>query len=185
MGKADQALSRGWGSGKCFRQPAVQYTHMARAEQTACMLIMCAMVTRHCNATLVSHTKHTLFCFIVVQPGKEFDLVPLHAASLKQCTDYAVYSNVSYHFEDSDILSTPVIDGSMDVPLEMTQYGPIATTNTKVLLPVWRHVVQQAARYDWVVKLDADTVVLIDRLRTVLAGLSTRLAQTPPFITNP
>jgi len=169
-----------------------------------CALIICALVFasvhfNHSAPRAATHRapgaiKHsdetvprmpTLFCFIVARPGKEFDLVPLHAASLKQCTDYAVYSNVSHAFLDAELTTTRVIDGSMDVPVEQTIFGPIAKGNIQSLLPVWRHVTQFAAQYDWIAKIDADSVLLTERLHTTLAALPKRLAQTPVFITNP
>jgi hypothetical protein len=117
----------------------------------------------------------TLFCFVVVRPNTtevELVLAALEVADgLKSCDRYAIYSNASSLSgpgAPSSLAATAAIRGSMDVPL-----GGIYHTamNTPVFQQVYRRMFydNDFRQYDWIVKLDADSVVNVPKLRRTLA----------------
>jgi hypothetical protein len=90
---------------------------------------------------------------------------------LKSCDRYAVYSNVSRLSQPGvpkTIAAIAAIRGTMDVPR-----GGIYNTamNTPVFQQVYRKMFydNNFREYDWIVKLDADAVVSVSKLRSTLA----------------
>jgi hypothetical protein len=117
----------------------------------------------------------TLFCFVVVRPNtSEVELVAAALElddGLKSCDHHVVYSNVtalSAPGVPGPIFADAAIRGNMDVPR-----GGVYNTamNTPVFQQVYRKMFydKQFGEYDWVVKLDADAVVSVSKLRSTLA----------------
>jgi hypothetical protein len=98
--------------------------------------------------------------------------------SVFQCHGYDVFSgeplqlgvDVSVVERTRQIVAT-VVEG----PLEVTKGGEYYTAlNSDVFVRIWRRVLEggQAAKHDFTIKLDADTVFFADRLKRHLAGLN-------------
>jgi hypothetical protein len=113
--------------------------------------------------------KTSLFCWVVVRPNtNEVELVKT-AKELKTgafaCDQHAIYSNVT---NVGGLPTIAAIRGSMDVKLG----GPWETAlNTPLFQMVYRKMFYDGhfRNSDWVVKLDADTVVNVPDLREVMA----------------
>ena len=128
----------------------------------------------------------TVFCFVVALPRSREVLTAKRALTqLVACDGFAVYSNESF-VVGRGVRSEVAVEDSMSVPLKATEFGPVAATNTKVLRKVWAHVADTCIhrRFDWIVKIDADTVFFTNRLRARLDSVRTR-AHTPALLTNP
>jgi hypothetical protein len=127
------------------------------------------------GAKTTVNRKPTLFCFVVVMPNTtEVELLAAALADdngIKACDRYVVYSNVSRLSEPDapvSLAADAAIRGSMDVPR-----GGIYNTamNTPVFQQVYRKMFydNNFRDYDWIVKLDADSVVSVSKLRSILA----------------
>mmetsp|Transcript_115650 Transcript_115650/g.338265 ORF Transcript_115650/g.338265 Transcript_115650/m.338265 type:complete len:298 (-) Transcript_115650:40-933(-) len=131
----------------------------------------------------------SLFCFSVVRPGPEAELLRLHleVPMLAGCDAYAVYSNVSMMelmgVQGAMVLQqighgssfVQAVNGSMDVGMEgypAENPKTFSASNTPIFKQAWRALFATGARkrYDWVVKVDPDTILFPDRLRTILRG---------------
>jgi hypothetical protein len=138
------------------------------------------------SASSSSSTPTTVFCFVVALPRSREVLTAKRALTqLRACDGFAVYSNESF-VVGRGVRSEVAVDDSMSVPLKATEVGPVAATNTKILRKVWAHVADTCIhkRYDWVVKIDADTVFSTNRLRARLDPVRER-ARAPALLTNP
>lgn len=134
-------------------------------------------------------SRPTLFCFSVVRPGYEADLslVHLHAPMLAACDGYSIFSNVSlmelvgqlgaaaFVRDAGRGTFAQAVNGSMDVkwsgwPAENPRV--FSAENTPVFKQAWQVIFREGMwkQYDWVVKVDPDTVLFPDRLRMIVQG---------------
>lgn len=111
----------------------------------------------------------SLFCFSLVLPvGYERSLLALqyrHRASLFQCDEYAVYSNMSMD------IAPGVTSEVVDSDLVVRKGGEFGTAlNTDVFLTVWAKVIKEGRFlfHHWTVKLDPDAVFFASRLRNLI-----------------
>lgn len=118
----------------------------------------------------------TMFCVTLMMPtGEEPALM---AALLERglgafsCDGYAVISNENITLEGgpTGAVATDVMSGSLDCPIG-GQYQ--VRLNKDVFVRFWNKVASdpRAFNYDWVVKLDADAVFIVDRMRGLLGYL--------------
>lgn len=111
----------------------------------------------------------SLFCFAVIRSsGYELDLVKSQAqkgAGLFSCDEYAVLS-------DTELEVTAAVKALIIPPNKnagVTKDGTAA--NAQIFMQAWK-VIFDDVRYrahDWVIKVDPDAVVIVDRLRDHLA----------------
>ena len=124
-----------------------------------------------------SNKPPTLFCFCVVSPAEVEQFLPNAIEGLSKCTAFQLYSNESVlHIAPGRIAEAhPAVTGSMTVQ----RGGRFGTAmNTPIFKQVYRYMFTQQweeiAGYDWVVKVDADTVMLPDRLQRQLRSRDPR-----------
>jgi len=115
------------------------------------------------------HKEPSLFCFCVtVTWGEEIELVRAQYkanASIFSCDAWQVFSSDPVELRPG--LATTAIPGAPAVWKERPGSAFKQSLNANVFLRAWRSL-QEDGRYqnhDWVVKLDADTVFLPDRLK--------------------
>ena len=122
-----------------------------------------------------------MFCFVVARPRTyEEHNVRFMRPQLQKCDAYDVFSNESFPVAHNR-LSRAVIQGDVDVQIRGTVLGPIAA-NVPIFMQVWRWLSMHYTIYNqtWVVKIDADSLVDIPRLRAFLVTCTLR----PPVITT-
>jgi hypothetical protein len=154
------------------------------------------------SSTTTSHDPR-IFCWSVVRPNShEVELLKEHLASnlISGCDGWAIYSNVSFTellgqstatslFSYGQSFSSAAINGSMS----LENGGPVANgvtsistpLNTPMFIQVWRHIIREGVfqNYDWIVKVDIDTVVFPHRLRQLLRKHH-QISQTPVRLTT-
>mmetsp|Transcript_52049 Transcript_52049/g.111409 ORF Transcript_52049/g.111409 Transcript_52049/m.111409 type:complete len:330 (-) Transcript_52049:129-1118(-) len=120
----------------------------------------------------------SLFCFALTLPtGNEPKLLAYHfkkGLGVFGCDGHAIYSNVTSDKFASPLpqgLNISVLNESMEtgfVPL----WDGLHSLNSHVFEMVWRRVYSDAAyrQYDWIVKVDLDTVVNHAHLRRLLSA---------------
>merc|ERR1719271_1124275 len=108
--------------------------------------------------SLLASAPATTFCFMVIRPNsyeEELLRAAMNDGGFPACTELRVYSNVSSVAGQPAI---PAVAGSMDV-----QSGGeyMCALNTPIFIQVYRRMFQEGAYkdYDWVVKIDADSVI--------------------------
>jgi len=114
----------------------------------------------------------TIFWWMLVKPGTyEVDLLHLHLSkkSLSGCDGFAVYSNVTI---DKILGSNAVFGGKAwtgPMEVESESWWGFAM-NKPIFTHVWRQVFADGnyRLYDWTVKLDADAVLVPEKLRSIL-----------------
>ena len=119
----------------------------------------------------------SLYCFMVCHPN-EANLLRAHLelGTLHGCDAFDVFSNTT-HFTQSlpgglDMIAA--VEGTMDVP----KGGPFRTSlNSHIFQQVWRAVflLGRYRSFDWVVKVDPDTLFFADSVRMRLEGLRPRV----------
>jgi hypothetical protein len=109
----------------------------------------------------------TLWCFLLTFPrGDELELVKaqlLKGTGIFACDGHAAFSSKKVMLAP-DVFTTPV-EGDMNVK----KGGPYnIALNTEVLLRVWNKVwdMDEFSSFEWVVKVDPDTVFFPSRLRS-------------------
>jgi len=130
----------------------------------------------------------TLFCVAVMMPGSyEVDLLreQLRSGGLGMfgCHAWAVYSNETVNMKpgskDPAYTSKSFTSGTLE-----TQKGGEYNTsmNTQLFIKFWDKVLEdgEALKYDWIVKLDPDTLFLPDRLISLLLSKKGVFAQPEP-----
>jgi len=127
--------------------------------------------------SLLASAPATTFCFMVIRPNsyeEELLRAAMNDGGFPACTELRVYSNVSSVAGQPAI---PAVAGSMDV-----QSGGeyMCALNTPIFIQVYRRMFQEGAYkdYDWVVKIDADSVIndlflqrILDRVPNALGPL--------------
>ena len=121
------------------------------------------------------NSKQTLYCFMVVHP-REASLLRVHLdpgiGTLAACDAYDVFSNVtSFEPPIPGLGMTVAVQGSMDVPL----VEPYMTAmNSEIFQAVWRQIFveKRYQAYDWVIKLDADTMFWASSVRDRITALN-------------
>ena len=119
----------------------------------------------------------SLYCFMVCHPN-EANLLRAHLelGTLHGCDAFDVFSNTT-HFTQPlpgglDMIAA--VEGSMDVE----KGGPFQTVlNSHIFQQVWRAVflLGRYRSFDWVVKVDPDTLFFADSVRKRLGGLRPRV----------
>lgn len=119
----------------------------------------------------------SLYCFMVCHPN-EANLLRAHLelGTLHGCDAFDVFSNTT-HFTQPlpgglDMIAA--VEGSMDVE----KGGPFQTVlNSHIFQQVWRAVFLRGRyrSFDWVVKVDPDTLFFADSVRKRLGGLRPRV----------
>jgi hypothetical protein len=141
------------------------------------------------NTSLLKHDRpatSTVYCFMVVYP-MNYALVAMHVAlhTLAHCDQYAFFSNDtllhSLDREGDPIAVSRVIRGSMEAP----RGGRFDTAlNTAIFMQVWTHIaltLRVHEHYDFIVKIDPDTMLLAHRLKVQLRGVRPTL---PSIVAN-
>jgi len=141
----------------------------------------------------------SIFCFMVIRPNTyEAELLKLHVDKglLSGCDGHEVYSNVTADRllggGEMRMMSTRrnVVVSSLLGPMEThtieNKFAPTCpriACNTNLFRSVWADVIRKGRhrQFDWIVKLDADTVFSPGRLRQVLQR---RSPQEPVFLMN-
>ena len=126
----------------------------------------------------------TLFCFMVARSA-EFPLVKLAVPHLLQCTGHGIYSNVTHHFQHG-VYTRPVLKGSMDTPRchDARKGCNMGAPNAEIFIPVWEHISHHVAYHDWIVKIDADSLFMVQQMQRVLASLPAGTARAPTLLVN-
>jgi len=127
----------------------------------------------------------SLFCWAVVQAsGYEGPLVKAQLAKkagIFACDDYALVSDKDLQFEG---VKTVLVSTT-----KVTGYTAAGTSpNAPVFVEAWGKLKEDGrySKHDWIVKADPDTVVVPDRLRTVLApGQQPKNPYPPPYAPAP
>ena len=107
------------------------------------------------------------FCFAVINmhsPERQLLSKPTGASFFSSCGAFEFYSNVT----DTDFSLRGVVSGPMETT--RTSHGPASQTDI-ILFQAWAYVLKDAARltaFEWLVKLDVDTVALPCRLWPIL-----------------
>lgn len=125
--------------------------------------------------SLASHEPR-MFCWAVVRPNSyEVELLNEHLDNnlISGCDAWAIYSNVSLEelLVNKSVgasLSSPSLRGlALDTKLGGRYNNSL---NTPIFIQAWRHIFSEAVfnQYDWIIKIDIDTVFLPDRVRQVL-----------------
>lgn len=113
----------------------------------------------------------TLFCWSVICPGStdEASAALLARNVLSRCDSFAIYSNIS-RLRPSLLPATPAIRGSMNVPSFFFGWA----SNSALFISVYKQMVAERRhmRHTWIVKVDPDAVVVVPRLRRMLATLN-------------
>ncbi len=115
----------------------------------------------------------SLYCFMVCRPEEESLLrAHLELGTLHNCDAFDVFSNTTNfpHSLPDGLSMVAAVDGSMDVK----KGGPYHTSlNSKIFQQVWRAVflLGRYRSFDWVVKVDPDTLFFPDSVRLRLEGL--------------
>ena len=145
--------------------------------------------------------KVRLFCWVMlinVKPMLEL-FKEIHP-ELARCDGHAAYSNESFSVDlggGGAYRTTRAFRGPMAQKPKQTMFGKIAV-NTPVFIKFWRFFIKFSADgasartaagthldYDWIVKLDVDTVFFADRLRARLEELPPETEKAPVLLTNP
>lgn len=113
---------------------------------------------RERRLTLIQREPVTKFCFMVIRPNSYEETVLRTAMAdggFPACTEFRIYSNVS---SVGGQAAVPAVAGSMDVP-NGGEYN--CALNTPIFLQVYRKIFAEGdyRGYDWVVKIDADSVI--------------------------
>jgi len=112
----------------------------------------------------------SLYCFMAYLPGSYEvglrDVAKENKASVFACDDYDIFH-------------------SWETSKQGWDTGEATLTNTDVFIDVWNHMMESGKfmKNDWTVKVDADAVLLPDRLKSHLAGLRPP-AGMPIYIKN-
>jgi hypothetical protein len=131
-----------------------------------------------CDASMPEAMLPSVFCFAFAMPNSaEIPLLHKHLQHklLSGCDGFAIYSNVTpavLMSSDTHLPGAAVLSGSVTSSKEdsaRTMYHTSA--NTPQLLATWQHVLtaSNALDYDWTVKIDADTLLIPERLRCLLS----------------
>ena len=117
-----------------------------------------------------------LFCYTVARPrGLEVDLLNLQwrrSLGVFGCDGFAVFSNTSN--ASTNWVSTSTIRGNMDVLISpRARHGNWDfgnALNAPLFIQIWQamDIDHLRSRYDWVIKLDPDTVFLPSRMRNLI-----------------
>ena len=122
-----------------------------------------------------------MFCFVVARPQtyEKFN-VRLMRPQLNKCDTYEVLSNKSFWVAHNKRAQS-IIKGNMDVSVRSTVFGRLAV-NVPIFMQVWNWLSTHYTIYEhtWVVKMDADALVDILRLRALLATCTLK----PPVLTT-
>ena len=116
-----------------------------------------------------------IFCFAVLMPiPAEIALTEALQSSFEVCDGSAIISNVSSLTLDSGVVVPTIaaVEGSMDV----IKGGEFHTAlNTPIFNQMYARLFSEKTwaklkfdSYDWIIKMDADTVLVPDRLHTAL-----------------
>ena len=119
----------------------------------------------------------SLYCFMVCHPI-EANLLRAHLelGTLHGCDAFDVFSNTT-HFKQSlpdGFAMISAVEGLFDVE----KGGPFHTSlNSHIFQQVWRAVffLGRYRSFDWIIKIDPDTLFFADSLRTRLEGLRPRV----------
>jgi hypothetical protein len=103
--------------------------------------------------------------------GYELDLVKSQYAEqlgIFKCDDWSVFTDHAFRL-GPDVKTTPI--GSLDAPMVYWGGASKHPANAKVFIKAWHALVREGKfrRALWTVKVDPDTVLLVDRLRVHLA----------------
>jgi len=132
--------------------------------------------------TIMSNRTPTIFCWMLVTPETyEVDLLHLQLSkrSLSGCDGFAVYSNVTI----SMLLGSSALGTGFNMLLGSsngkawtgamhfdTEPWSGYSKNRPIFTEVWRQVFADGhyRLYDWTVKLDADAILIPEKLRSIL-----------------
>lgn len=119
----------------------------------------------------------SLYCFMVCHPN-DANLLRAHLelGTLHGCDAFDVFSNTTHFTQSlpSGLAMIAAIEGSMDVE----KGGPFHTSlNSHIFQQVWRAVffLGRYRSFDWVIKVDPDTLFFADSIRMRLEGLRPRV----------
>eukprot|EP00322_Chrysochromulina_rotalis_P003145 CAMPEP_0115836110 /NCGR_PEP_ID=MMETSP0287-20121206/4540_1 /TAXON_ID=412157 /ORGANISM="Chrysochromulina rotalis, Strain UIO044" /LENGTH=286 /DNA_ID=CAMNT_0003289587 /DNA_START=1 /DNA_END=861 /DNA_ORIENTATION=+ len=136
------------------------------------------------SAVSDDRASYSMFCFAVVRP-RTYEVANLQCMlpELESCSGFEIISNESFRVTQN-YSTTAVITGSMDRLIDRSWLGAIAR-NTDIFQQVWWNLSNRNwDNFAWVVKIDADAVVNIERLQALLAPYVHRLSITTSAACN-